>query len=193
MPLLFILFFEGCTEILRRIPKVSNGLAFILFLFALTLGGELLMDFRFLREISLLSYPYDNEPGRKNVDIAIAINALTDKDATIGVFWAGTIPYYADRVAIDFLGKSDPYIANLPPDLSGEMGWLGMNSVPGHNKYDLNYSIKELLPTYVQEFEVGSQDLNAWGAEHYVNVKYQGIRLYLLENSPNVLWDKIKH
>jgi hypothetical protein len=187
------LFFEGCTEILRHVPKVSNGLAFIILLFALTLGGELLMDFRFLREISLLSYPYDNGTARKNVDIAIAINALTDENATIGVFWAGTIPYYADRVAIDFLGKSDPYIANLPPDLSGEMGWLGMNSVPGHNKYDLNYSIKELLPTYVQEFEVGSQDLNAWGAEHYVNVKYQGIRLYLLENSPNVLWDKIKH
>jgi len=40
---------------------------------------------------------------------------------------------------------------------------------------------------------VGSQDLNAWGAEHYVNVKYQGIRLYLLKDSPNVYWEKIKH
>ena len=192
MPFLFILFFEGCAEVLHRIPKTSNGLAFTILFFALTLCGELLMDFRFLPEISLLSYPYDNLPARKNVDIAIAINSLTDENATIGVFWAGTIPYYADRVAIDFLGKSDPYIANLPPDLSGEMGWLGMNSVPGHNKYDLNYSIKELLPTYVQEFEVGSQDLNAWGTEHYANVKYHGIRLYLLKNSPNVLWDKIK-
>jgi arabinofuranosyltransferase len=192
MPFLFILFFEGCAEVLHRIPKTSNGLAFTILFFALTLGGEFLMDFRFLREISLFSYPYDNGPARKNVDISIAINALTDENATIGVFWAGTIPYYADRIAIDFLGKSDPYIANLSPDLSGAMGWLGMNSVPGHNKYDLNYSIKELLPTYVQEFEVGSQDLNTWGAEHYANVKYHGVRLYLLKNSSNVLWNKIK-
>ena len=192
MPFLFILFFKGCVDVLQRIPKLSHGLAFIVLLFALTFGGELLVDFRFLRQMSLLNYPYDNGAARKHVNIAIAINALTDENATIGVFWAGTIPYYADRVAIDFLGKSDPYIANLPPDLSGEMGWLGMNSVPGHNKYDLNYSIKKLLPTYVQEFEVGSQDLNAWGAEHYVNVKYEGIRLYLLKDSPHVYWDKIR-
>jgi len=193
MPFLFILFFEGCALVLQCIPKVSRGLAFTILLFALIFGGEFFVDFRFLREISLLSYPYDNGAARKHVNIAIAINALTDKNATIGVFWAGTIPYYADRIAIDFLGKSDRYIANLPPDLSGQMGWLGMKSVPGHNKYDLNYSIKKLLPTYVQEFEVGSQDLNAWGAEHYVNVKYQGIRLYLLKDSPNVYWEKIKH
>lgn len=193
MPFLFILLFDGATEALRRMFKVSRGPVFAILFFTLTIGGELLMDFRFLREMSLLAYPYDNEPAQKHVNIAIAINELTDENATIGVFWAGTIPYYADRPAIDFLGKSDPFIANLPPDLSGEMGWLGMNSVPGHNKYDLNYSIKKLLPTYVQEFEVGSQDLNAWGAEHYVNVKYKGYRLYLLKDSPNVYWDKIKH
>ncbi|MBC7879001.1 MAG: hypothetical protein H7Y59_17655 [Anaerolineales bacterium] len=190
MPFLFILFFKGCIDVLQRFPKVSHELAFTVLLFALTLGGEFLMDFRFLREMSFLNYPYKNGSAQKHVNIAIAINALTNENATIGVFWAGTIPYYADRVAIDFLGKSDPYIANLPPDLSGEMGWLGMNSVPGHNKYDLNYSIKELLPTYVQEFEVGSQDLNIWGSEHYVNVKYKGIRLYLLEDSPNVYWTR---
>jgi hypothetical protein len=192
MPFLFILFFEGCMDILGFIPKLSQSLASIVLLFVLIVTGVYFMDSRFLRQMSLLDLPYDNRAAQKHINIAIAINELTDQGATIGVFWAGTIPYYTDRVAIDFLGKSDPYIAQLPPDLSGEMGWLGMNSVPGHNKYDLNYSIKQLLPTYVQEFEVGSQDINTWGAEHYVNVKYKGIRLYLLKDSPHVYWDKAK-
>ena len=193
MPFLFILFFEGCAEALRFIPKLTTGRASYGIIFALTLLGLYLMDSRFLRQMSLVDLPYDNGAARKHVNIAIAINELTDEDAAIGVFWAGTIPYYADRPAIDFLGKSDRYIANLPPDLSGQMSWLGMNSVPGHNKYDLNYSIKKLLPTYVQEFEVGSQNLNDWGAEHYVNVKYMGIRLYLLKDSPHVDWAKARH
>ena len=142
--------------------------------------------------MSLTDYPFDNEAARKHVDQAIAINAVTDENASIGVFWAGTLPYYVDRVALDFLGKSDPYIANLPPDLSGKIAWDGMNSVPGHNKYDLNYSIKELLPTYVQGFEWGSQNLSAWAGEYYVLVKYKGVRLFLLKDSPNVDWEKFK-
>lgn len=192
MPFLFILFFEGSADALRLIPKLKPDLAFSIMILALTACGLYFMDSRFMREISLSALPYDNGAAHKHTDIAIAINALTDENATIGVFWAGTIPYYADRPAIDFLGKSDPYIANLPPDLSGQMSWFGMNSVPGHNKYDLNYSIKQLLPTYVQEFEVGSQNLNDWGAEHYVNIKYEGIRLYLLKDSPHVNWDEAR-
>lgn len=192
MPFLFILFFEGCAEALRFFPKLKTAPASSIIIFALALCGLSLADFRFLHEMTLSALPHDNGATHKQTDIAIAINALTDENATIGVFWAGTIPYYTDRPAIDFLGKSDPYIANLPPDLSGQMGWLGMNSVPGHNKYDLNYSIKILMPTYVQEFEVGSQNLNDWGAEHYVNVKYRGIRLYLLKDSPHVDWEKAR-
>ena len=192
MPFLFILFLEGSADALRLFPKLKPDLAFSILILSLTFCGLYLMDARFLRQMSLLDLPYDNGAAHKHTDIAIAINALTDENATIGVIWAGTIPYYADRPAIDFLGKSDPYIANLPPDLSGQMSWLGMNSVPGHNKYDLNYSIKKLLPTYVQEFEVGSQNLNDWGAEHYANVKYDGIRLYLLKDSPHVNWDEAR-
>jgi len=157
----------------------------------LVFGGLLQTDFRFLPEMSLAKIPFDNEASRKHTDLAIAINAVTDASASIGVFWAGSTPYYADRFALDFLGKSDMYIANLAPDLSGKIAWDGMNSVPGHNKYDLNYSIKKLLPTYVQEFEWGSQDLSAWGREHYVSVRYEGVRMYLLKDSPNVDWKKV--
>lgn len=43
---------------------------------------------------------------RNNMDSAIAIAELTDTNASIGVYYAGLIPYYTGRYAIDFLGKS---------------------------------------------------------------------------------------
>lgn len=95
----------------------------------------------------------------------------------------GSIPYFTDRRAIDFLGKSDRYIAHLPPDISGSIAWHGMTSVPGHNKYDLNYSIKTLKPTYVQGFRRGVQDLPQWVQTEYTMVEYTGVRLTLLTNS----------
>ena len=66
-----------------------------------------------------------------------------------------------------------------------------MTSIPGHNKYDLNYSIMKLQPTYVQYFEWGDQDLSEWAETNYVKVKYEGIELNLLKDSPAVLWDKV--
>ena len=37
-----------------------------------------------------------------------------------------------------------------------------MISVPGHNKYDLDYSIKQLRPTYVEASAWGAQDITEW-------------------------------
>ncbi len=191
MPFLFIIFVLGCSESLDRIPAVT-GLAGIILLAALSLTGLAMTNSRFMNEFLLLDLPYQNDYARAHVETAIAINELTDDNATIGVFWAGTLPYYADRVAIDFLGKSDKYIASLPPDISGQSAGLGMNSMPGHNKYDLTYSIQTLLPTYVEEFDWGAQKLSGWAEGYYVRVKYNDVKLYLLKDSPNVNWDKVK-
>jgi hypothetical protein len=160
-------------------------------LLSLPLIGLLLADIRFAREILLRDLPYQNDYARAHVEAAIALNELTDKDATIGVYWGGTLPYYLDRYAIDFLGKSDKYIANLPPDMSGQSAGFGMNSIPGHNKHDLNYSIKTLLPTYVEEFDYGTEILSGWAKDHYVRVKFGDAKLYLLKDSPHVHWDKV--
>jgi DNA-binding HxlR family transcriptional regulator len=67
-----------------------------------------------------------------------------------------------------------------------------MNSIPGHNKYDLTYSIQTLLPTYVEEFDWGSQKLSKWAEDYYVRVKYNDAKLYLLKDSPHVKWNKVK-
>jgi hypothetical protein len=107
----------------------------------------------------------------------------------LGVFWAGIIPYYTERYAIDFWGKSDPQVARRLPDLSGKSGWNGMHSVPGHNKYDLTYSIQQLQPTYVQAFFWGQQDLTAWSRDYYVTVQYQTIDLNFRKDDPAVKWE----
>ncbi len=151
-----------------------------------------LVNSPFFQQINLTVKPYHTPGNKTHVDTAIALNDLLDHDATIGVIWAGAIPYYTEFRAIDFLGKSDRYIASLPPDLSGSVSWEGMRSVPGHNKYDLWYSILTLRPTYVQSLAWGNQNVSAWAQTLYVTVQYKGLTLYLLRNSPDVHWNRLE-
>jgi len=146
---------------------------------------------RFFGQIKLQVKPYHTPGNKTDVDTATALNDILRKDATVGVIWAGAIPYYTDYKAVDFLGKSDRYIAHLPPDMSGSVSWDGMSSVPGHNKYDLSYSIIALKPTYVQSLHWGNQDETDWAKTRYVTVDYKGLTLYFLKNSPDVLWSKL--
>jgi len=158
---------------------------------AMTVVGLLSANLRFLPEILFLEKPYTAESNRDNVNTAIVLNRLTTDSATVGVYWAGTIPYFTDRRAVDFLGKTDRYIAHLPPDVSGSVSWFCMKSVPGHNKYDLDYSIRKLQPTYVQGFQWGAQDVSQWAETRYVKVEHGGVGLFLLKDSSDVLWNKI--
>jgi hypothetical protein len=155
----------------------------------LVAGGLLLADARFWPEILLQDRPNPGNPAR--MDMALAVNALTDETATVGVFHAGLLPYYTGRRAVDFLGKADPYIARLPPHflLPNEVGLRGVNSPPGHNKYDLNYSIKGLRPTYVQGFQWYGDSVENWAQRHYVEATYGPLDLYLLADSPSVRWN----
>jgi hypothetical protein len=191
MPFIFVLFVLACSEFLDRISAMPRWSVIVL-LIVFTFTGLYLTNSRFMREFLLIKLPFQNDYASAHVETAIALNELTDENATVGVYWAGSLPYYLDRVAIDFLGKSDKYIANLPPDTSGQIAGFGMDSIPGHNKYDLTYSIQTLLPTYVEEFDWGGQKLSRWAEDYYVRVKYNDAKLYLLKDSPNVDWDKVK-
>jgi arabinofuranosyltransferase len=203
VPLLTILFVVAITTIVLAISGTQAFRAYFLrnpifpskyvvpiLVVSLTAIGLTSVNTRFLRQISLLSSPAYVANNQINVNSAIAITQLTTSDATVGVFWAGTIPYFTDRKAIDFLGKSDRYIAHLPAAMSGASG-KSMSSAPGHNKYDLDYSIKTLQPVYAQGFDWGHQNLSQWAESRYVTVEYKGVSLFFLKDSPSVLWDKI--
>jgi arabinofuranosyltransferase len=82
--------------------------------------------------------PYSWHANRANVRLAEALVAHTTPDARVATFWAGAIPYFSRRYAIDILGKSDPYIArDVEPVLSRDFP-------PGHGKFDLRYSLLTL-------------------------------------------------
>ena len=146
-----------------------------------------LLNYRFLAQISFLNKPYQVPSNRTNVNIALALDEVTNEDASIGVFWGGALPYYSHRYTVDFLGKADPYIASLEPDTTSNI-----RSMPGHNKYDLTYSIQHLKPTYVAGFAWGSQDLSEWQEENYSQVTYKGTTLNLLNGAEEVNWDLVR-
>jgi arabinofuranosyltransferase len=171
---------------------LTPKLEFIFHMVLLSSLAIISINIAFLPEIALRVRPYTVEENIIMVNRAIAISDITTSDATVGVFYAGAIPYYTGLRGIDFLGKSDRYIAALAPDLSGSVSWYGLRSVPGHNKYDLYYSIVELLPTYIQGTNWGAQDVTENVEQRYIEVQYKGINLLLKKNDPNVLWDKVE-
>jgi hypothetical protein len=66
-----------------------------------------------------------------------------------------------------------------------------MRSVPGHNKYDLDYSIKLRRPTFVEGFVWGSQSVDGWAQRWYARATYRGIPLRLDLTSLQVRWELV--
>lgn len=169
-----------------RNPIIPAGAVPLFLAAVVAIGGLALSDYGFRREIFFLQKLYTTGANAHNIKIAVAINEVTTDHASVGTTAAGVVPYYTGRRAIDYLGKSDRYIAHLPPDLSGAIEWR-----PGHIKYSLEYSLKQLQPTYTETFEWGGQDLTEWASTRYAIVGYKGVSLRLLRNSPDVLWEKL--
>jgi hypothetical protein len=159
----------------------------------LAVSALLLANLPFLADMAVRGPTSAAIANRTHTNTALAVTALTQPGATVGVIWAGTLPYYVDRYAIDYLGKSDPYIARLKADVSGSSGWGRQISIPGHNKYDLEYSIVELRPTYSQAFAWGYATVRPYFVENYVRVEYHGAAgtktIFLLKDSPLVCWE----
>jgi len=116
---------------------------------------------------------------------------ITKDGFEFGVIWGGTIPYYTKGHAIDFLGKSDKHISNLKPRKTPI--WDGMDGVPGHAKYDLDYSIKTLQPDWIQSFEFWDQNLAEYAKDNYVKLSYKDNEMMgcFKKDSMNIDWKKI--
>lgn len=190
MPLAFILF---AVTIAKFVEKTTSY--FSLYIQTLTIVLAIIAaNASFLSQAFFLEAPFQSWHKARWVNQSIAIHELTSSDATLGVTAAGTFPYFTDRVSIDILGKNDPHIASLQPDLSGATFGPSMPGVyvwPGHNKYDLNYSVKYLQPTFAQHLIWGSQDLINWADNKYVCIEYKDTQLHLLKDSPQVSWNLI--
>ncbi len=147
----------------------------------------------FYKELLFLEKPYQVQDNQHNVSTALILSYILKPNASIAVVWAGAIPYYAQFKAIDILGKSDAYIAGLSPDVSGSVSWNHMKSVPGHNKYDLNYSILEKRPTYTERIKWGQQNVFNKVKGIYYSLKLGNMTFFLLKNSKDIDWTKVKY
>jgi hypothetical protein len=159
---------------------------------ALVLSAFVAVNLRFAPQLALMRAPARMGPNPDHVAIARALDELLSPEGTVGVLWAGTIPYFSGRRAIDFLGKADRHVAQLPPHLPpGPPRWGELRWLPGHEKYDLEYSIGVLRPTYVQSCRWGIQDVcDRLGAD-YVAVDFRGLTLLLRRGAPAVRWEKL--
>jgi arabinofuranosyltransferase len=208
MPIMLVL---GAHEILTALRYVSEMarvrrhflrnpnfprryvLGFLAFL--LVLGMLWSVNSRFLPEIATLRDLNAVGANEERVNVALTIERFTTTDATVGVFDAGAIPYYTGRPAIDFLGKADPRVALLAPDPSGlprVRYFKGRIYNPGHNKYDLEYSIKESRPDFARGFVWGGKNVLYWARSEYTMVVYKGTRVNFLKDSGDVRWDDVE-
>ena len=76
-----------------------------------------------------------------NVQLALTIKHNTPHFTKVADDWAGNMFYFCERYAIDFLGKSDHKIAHMPV--------VSKEALPGHNKFDYNFSLDSLRPDIV--------------------------------------------
>lgn len=197
IPLFLILFLLSLDYLIKRIsqnferwetqPMIQRYVA-IAAILVLMFG----FNYHFLTQLVFYNYPFDVDHSWDRINTAVALNDIADPDATIAVTAAGTLPYYVDLRAIDMLGKSDEYIASLLPDLTGEPGWMGLSSVPGHNKYDLEYSIIQQQPTYVSTLRWGSDDVTDQVTNYSVFGYNNEIPLILNHESPHIDWSKVE-
>ena len=92
--------------ILLRIRNTHHYVLAILFTLFLSSSH---FEYMFEEEVQITSTDY------LNFVVGNKINYISETEATVGIFWAGNLSYYIDRPTIDFLGKSDRFIAKGPP------------------------------------------------------------------------------
>ena len=93
-----------------------------LYLLGVSMGLVLYtVDSRFLPEMTFHQAPDTMDENLDAIREALSLDEILAPQATLGVFAAGALSYYTGRRSIDFLGKTDPHIARLPPDTSGKV------------------------------------------------------------------------
>jgi hypothetical protein len=91
--------------------------------------------------------------------VGLRLAELLPPNARIAVTWAGTMPYFSDLPSVDFLGKNDPHIARM--EGRGDF-------IPGHNKWDYDYSLRTYSPDLVvQVWTITSAELHNMKAIGY--------------------------
>jgi hypothetical protein len=201
MPLFFVLFAEGLSRIagfIGRVFEEKNSFVkrYMMYgtavLFVVSLVNFNQFNDRDAIQVWVLGDPplhvRDNQEAVEN---ALYLEQITSPDARIGVVWAGVVPYFTDRFAIDLLGKNDRTIAHL--DMRVTPGLLGFwDFYPGHLKWDYSYSIGQLQPDVVERLWNEEEEAQPYLENDYIAINFHADEAsYLLENSSHILWNRV--
>ncbi|MBK8618698.1 MAG: hypothetical protein IPN96_16640 [Anaerolineales bacterium] len=207
MPVFFITFSWAVAELLKKAVNqfITNkfeikvygilwrAVFVVLFVFSILNFNALIGEWKSIERWNFARRPDYVAGSDRNLQVALSIENVTTPGASVAVIGAGTIPYLLpDRYAIDILGKADPYIAHQ--NVRTPMSIVDVPSMrPGHMKWDYAYTFGELKPDVIVSIWEGT---NAEAAP-YLEKDYvyavigEGIKVYLLKDSPNIHWDKV--
>ena len=211
MPLFFVAFSWSVVELLKKaaeslstkdtkrheekILSIGWRVVFVvLFTFSLLNFNALIGEWKSIERWNFTRRPDYVAGSDRNLQVALAIENVTSPGASVAVVGAGTIPYLLpDRYAIDILGKADPHIAHQ--NVRIPMSIVDVPFMrPGHMKWDYAYTFGELKPdVIVSIWEGTSAEAAPYLEKDYVYaVIGEQIKVYLLKDSPNVHWEKVK-
>jgi hypothetical protein len=151
-----------------------------------------MIDENYINRLLLNRQPLFVRGTERYTQMGLMIQEFTSEDARVAVVTAGAIPYYANRNAIDLMGKSDSVIAQSP--MRVKLTRQGMKDFrPGHSKWDYTYSILELKPDVVaQLWDETTPEAEPMMEGDYRKVTFGDIPMYLRLDSPYIAWDIVE-
>ena len=129
---------------------------------------------------------------------ALLLREVTRPEARVAVTWAGILPYFADRNAVDILGKNDWVIAR--EEMRTVSGWRRLTwFYPGHLKVNYAYSIEQLRPDVILQLWMSQIEARPYLDRYYTKFELPS-KLYprrvhgldVLNDSPHILRDKLQ-
>ena len=184
--LLLILATLGSTRLLhpsRLSPLIHTQLAA-----PLALGFALYWFVApYLREQILVEKALEVEAHESWVKQGLLLKELLPKDAKLAVTSAGALPFFAELTSIDMLGRVDKTIAREPRrpfanpwnKYEGRPRNYQMAGWPGHDKYNLDYSLGEKLPDFIERAQWGKDSLSPELLSQYQITEVEGVELLL--------------
>jgi len=183
---LIVLAVDGAAALARLLPGAARPGFVVGVGLALPAGALWTLNEPFRDEIRMTLLPYKVMLNRTTVRAGIELTGFADPRGSVAVAAAGALPYYSGLRGVDILGKSDRTIARLAKTYVP-----GRTVVPGHNKLDLDYSLKKLRPDVIYDAvswsRHGRSDIAEFVAENYV----RGGSFWLRKDSPHVHWDRV--
>jgi arabinofuranosyltransferase len=203
MPLYFVMLAHVLDALMRSlyqaVPQFAGqfrGHAHLivaaLYLFLVFNFNALTHPLNGLMKSLLITAPINVDVNRQEVEFAEIVRSITTTDAVVGVNLAGTLPYFADRPAVDLLGKSDLRIARTPARHLGEGVDRYISFHPGHEKWDSRYSVLELKPDLLTELPYDYIELKTELTDQYEHLRYHGRDFLVRRDSTRIDWERLR-